>query len=127
MSISVLLARVFCVYFLALGISMLLNGGFFRAAVKELASSNIAMLFVGSSTLMIGLVLVSLHSTWFHDWRVSVTIICWLVLFSGIVRTVFPTFVQNMARQLSFKSGFFKIVGIVSVVLGMFFGIQGFH
>ncbi len=76
---------------------------------------------------MIGLVLVSLHNIWVHDWRVSVTLICWLVLLSGIVRTVFPTFVQNMARQLSFKNGYFQIASIVCIILGVIFGLQGFH
>lgn len=127
MSISLQLARVFCIYFITLGISMFINRSFFRAAMKELASNNIAMLIVGSTTLMVGIILVTLHNIWVHDWRVFITLLCWLVLFSGIVRTVFPTFVQNMARALSFKIGYFQIAAIVCLVLGIFFGIQGFH
>ncbi len=126
MSISIQLARIFCIYFIAFGVSMLINRSFFRAATKELSSNNIAMLIVGSTTLMVGVVLVSLHNIWVHDWRVFVTLICWMVLISGIVRTVFPTFVQNMARHFSFKPGYFQIASIVCLVIGIMFGLKSF-
>lgn len=128
MSISVQLARIFSVYLLLVGLSMLINRSFYRAAVKEIASNNIAMLLISTITLTVGVVLVSLHNLWVHDWRVSITLFCWLIMFSGTVRTLFPTYVQGMAGRLTMKNGsFVRIVSFVSIILGLFYGYLGFH
>jgi hypothetical protein len=127
MLLSIQLARIFSIYFLVVGISMLINRSFFRAAMKEMVSNNVAMLIIASTTLILGIVLVTLHNVWVNDWRVAITLICWVVLFSGVIRTVFPTFVQGMARQLTFKNGYFLLASIVCLVLGVFYGYLGFH
>ena len=128
MSISIQLARIFSVYLLLVGLSMLINRSFYRSAVKEIASNNVAMLIIGTTTLMVGLVLVSLHNVWVHDWRVSITLFCWLVMFSGTVRTLFPTFVQGMAGRLTMRNGsFLRIASFVCIILGLFYGYLGFH
>jgi hypothetical protein len=128
MSISIQLARIFSVYLILMGLSMLINRSFYRAAVKEMASNNIAMLLVATITLTVGVVLISLHNLWVHDWRVTITLFCWLIMFSGIVRTLFPTFVQGMAGRLTMKNGsFVRIVSFVCLILGVFYGYLGFH
>lgn len=127
MSVSIQLAQIFSIYFILVGVSMLINPSFYRAAVKEIASNNVAMLIIGATTLIVGLVLVTLHNVWVNDWRVSITLICWLFLVSGTIRTLFPTFVQGMAARLSFRAGpFLQISTVICIVLGLFYGYLGF-
>jgi len=127
MSVSIQLARIFSIYFILIGISMFINRSFFRAAVKELASNNVAMLIIATTTLMLGVLLVNLHNIWVHDWRVMVTLLCWMVLLGGVVRSLFPTFVQGMAGRIFYKNGrFLGIVSTMSLALGILFGYLGF-
>lgn len=127
MSVSIQLARIFSIYFFLIGISMFINRSFFRAAIKELASNNVAMLIVATTTLMLGALLVNLHNVWVNDWRVTITLLCWLVMLGGAIRTLFPTFIQGMAGRIFYKNGrFLGVVSTVSLILGILFGYLGF-
>lgn len=124
MSITIELARIFSIYFIVIGISMLINKRFYFAAVKDIASSNIAMLIVGTLTLVLGVILVILHNIWLHDQSIAVTLLCWLVLISGIIRTMFPTLVQKMATK--FQKNIVVFGGVISLILGALYGYIGF-
>jgi len=128
MSVSTQLAQIFSIYFILIGLSMLINRSFFGGAIKEIASSNVAMLIIGTTTLMLGLVLVTLHNVWVIDWRLSVTLFCWLVLLSGTIRTLFPTFVQGMAGRLANRiETVLPIMTLVCITLGLLYGYFGFY
>ncbi len=127
MSVSIYLARIFSVYLLLVGLSMLINRGFFRAAAKEIASNNVAMLIIATTTLILGLLLVNLHNIWVNDWRVAVTVFCWFVMVSGVIRTLLPTFVQGMAGRIAYKNGpFLRVASILSILAGVMYGYLGF-
>ncbi|MDQ2993487.1 MAG: hypothetical protein M3R00_00855 [Pseudomonadota bacterium] len=121
---SIELARIFAIYFLVVGVSLMVNKEFFLAATKEIASSNIGMLIVATVTLMLGAILVNLHNIWVNDWRVAITILCWVVMFSGLVRMLFPTVVQRMAVRL--QGNFVPIASVVCLVLGVLYAYLGF-
>jgi hypothetical protein len=126
MSLSIQLARIFSVYFIIVGLSLLMNRSFFRAATKEIASNNVAMLIIASTTLILGAILVNLHNIWVHDWRIAITLLCWVVMLSGAVRTLFPTVVQGMARRLSIDGGtYLRFASIVCLALGVLYAYLG--
>jgi uncharacterized protein YjeT (DUF2065 family) len=128
MSVSTQLAQIFSIYFILIGLSMMINRSFFGAAIKEISSSSVAMLIIGTTTLMLGLVLVTLHNVWVSDWRISVTLFCWLVMLSGTIRTLFPTFVQGMAGRLSNRiETVLPIMTLVCITLGLMYGYFGFY
>ncbi len=124
MSVTIELARIFSIYFLVVGISMLINRSFYLTAVKDIASSNIAMLIVGSTTLILGAILVNVHNIWVDNQSIAVSILCWVALFSGALRTMFPTFVQKMAGKL--PKDFALLSSFICLVLGALYGYIGF-
>ena len=124
MSLTIELARIFSIYFIVVGISILVNKSFYLTAVKDIASSNIAMLIIASITLILGVILVNLHNVWLDDRSVAITLFCWVVLFSGVIRTMFPTLVQKVAAKL--PKNFVLFSSVICLVLGALYGYIGF-
>lgn len=106
---------------------MMINHRFLKAVFKDLVQSNIAMLIIAITTLILGAILVVIHNIWVYDWRVSITLLSWLALFAGTVRTLFPTFIQRMASQLLTRRMYFNSAGTVAIIVGitmLYFGLR---
>lgn len=124
--ISIALAKIFAIYFIVVGLSLLINRNFFKEVLKDLVHSHIAMLIIAILTLILGAILVVVHGGVTHGWQLSVTIMCWLTLAAGVARTLFPTFIQHMAADMLTKDAYFFIAGLGSILLGLFYGYIGF-
>lgn len=125
MDSSIVLARIFAIYLVTMGVSMLINPSFLNTVVQDLRRSSIAMFIIASTTLILGSTLVVLHSIWSKDWRVFITLLCWLVLISGIIRTLLPKLIMKMAPSFG-SDQLFRITAIVMIVVGFGFGYLGF-
>lgn len=126
MDVSIALAKIFGIYFAVIGFSLMINHRFFKGVLQDLVQSNIAMLIIATITLIFGSILVVLHNVWVVDWRLSITLLCWLTFFAGVVRTLFPTFIQRMARKLFTTARHFHIAGTASIAIGLAFIYLGF-
>lgn len=126
MDVSIALAKIFGIYFVVIGCSLMINYRFFKGVLKDLVQSNIAMLIIATITLIFGTILIVMHNVWVYDWRVSITLLCWLTFVAGVIRSLFPTFIQRMARKLFTKSLHFHVAGLASVAVGFALIYLGF-
>lgn len=125
MESSIVLARIFAIYFVTMGISMLINPSFLNTVVQDLRRSSIAMFIIAATTLILGSILVVLHNIWSKDWRVFITLICWVILISGIIRTLFPKQIMKIAPSFS-SDKLFRITALIMIIMGLGFGYLGF-
>lgn len=125
MAASIALAQIFALYFTVIGLSLIINRRFFRAMLKDLVHSHIAMLIIATVTLILGAVLVVVHNVWTSDWRVAVTLVCWLTFVAGVVRTLFPGFIQQMAARVLLRDWVLMTAGVSCVVVGAGFAWVG--
>lgn len=122
MNTSIALAQIFAIYFSVIGLSLIINKRFFKAMLKDLVYSHIAMLIIATMTLILGSVLVTVHNLWTSDWRLLVTLTCYLVLISGIVRTLFPTWIRRVAAAWLQHDHAYILAGLSCIGFGALFG-----
>jgi hypothetical protein len=118
MATSRYLAKLIGPLFLAIGVGMLLNVELYRAMGEQFLSSYALIYLSGLLALPVGIAIVLAHNVWVGDWRVFITILGWLAIIGGIVRIVFPQFVQHVGGALMHTAAMPVIAGIVMLVLG---------
>ena len=123
MEISVLIARIVAVTYLASGVA-LLNGNLdLMKTYKELKSVHMFSTIMGAFTLLLGMLIVNLHNVWVQDWQVLITLIGWILLIEGVLYLTAPQVLFGIFEKLP-KSQ--KGWGIFTIILGLIFAYFGF-
>ena len=90
MDISLFLARLFGIYFIVAGFSILANR---RMLAEKMGYFKEGTMYIfGAFTFIMGIALTLAHNVWQGGWRVVVTLICWLTLLKGALLFLFPSF-----------------------------------
>jgi hypothetical protein len=123
---SMFLARLLGPTFVAIGLGILVNLSMYESMVAEALHPGILFYLSGLLSLLAGLALVNLHSTWHADWRVIITVLGWLMTIGGIIRIVLPQ--VAIAIGSSIYSGRVPTIVIALIVgaLGAFLSIKGY-
>ncbi|MBW2977953.1 hypothetical protein KY331_03855 [Candidatus Woesearchaeota archaeon] len=123
MELSILIAKIAAVTYLATGIAML-NGNFnLKKVYQEMEKSPMFMTLMGVFVLVLGMLIVQYHNIWVKDWSVLVTIIGWLLLIEGVFYIVFPKQLLALFKRLpQSQIGW----GIFTLIFGLIFGYFGF-
>ena len=125
MNISIFLARIFGLYLAIISIAMLIDWKGFLRRIERYVENPGLMLFGSIMTLLLGLLLINIHNVWVWDWRVVITLLCWITFIKGLVHLFIPTF---PAKVISiYKTGIvYYSCGIVTLIIGGFLIYQGF-
>jgi len=122
MELSILIAKIFSVIYLASGIAVLFATVNFENIVKDFEKSPALTFVAGCVGIAAGLVLLQFHNLWVKNWTVVITILFWCMLIGGVIAVIFP-------KSLSYKKGFIKnsrLLGICMILFGMLAGYFGF-
>ena len=122
MELSILMARIIAVIYVAAGIGVLIGQIDFKKLATEFSESTALTYSAGSFAIIIGMILIHHHNIWVADWRVLITIISWMFLVGGIQIVVLP-------KSLLFFGKYYKhspVWGIFMICLGLLFGYFGF-
>jgi len=122
MELSVVVARILSLTYLAAGVGALRGQISFRKMLHEFEQSPGLTYLSGFIALIVGMILVTYHNRWVSDWPVLITVVGWLSLVKGVLLIAAPQFLT------SFK-GWYKNAqrwGAAMVALGLLFGYFGF-
>ena len=125
MELSILIAKMFAVVYLMVGLGMLFSPGYYQKAMAEMLKNPIVFYLGGILAVLAGFLIVTYHNIWESSWVVVITIFGWLALLKGFMFLTFPghvTFWQGMFKSKSQM----PIWAIVVLALGLFFGYFGF-
>lgn len=75
-------------------------------------------------TLILGLMMVTVHNVWVLAWPVIITLFCWLVLLSGILRLFCPDSVIRMGQAFIDDPIKMKVTALVFLLIGLFLLFQ---
>lgn len=120
------LAQIFALYFVVAGFSLLLNRRFFKAVMRDLTQSHIAMMLIGFMTLILGIILITIHNTWNTPWEIIVSVMCWMTFSAGVIRTLFPAYIMKVASKVVSHDQTFYFAGILCVIMSGIYGYVGF-
>src|SRR5688572_13508521 len=126
MSTSIFLAKLMGPVFLALGLALLLNGAAYQAMAKEFLASNALIFLAGLLTLTAGLAIVLTHNVWTASWRVLVTLLGWLFIVSGLIRTLAPQRAAALGRSKIDNPIWFKAGAAIWLAVGAILTFYGY-
>lgn len=122
MDLSVLVAKIIAVIYIASGAAVLIGTVKISDIVKEYEKSPALIFLSGCMAIIFGMILVNYHNVWVKNWTVLITIISWVILIEGIVVVIMPASLLYM-KNFIIKSRFW---GIFMIVFGSLFGYFGF-
>jgi len=122
---SIILAKIFGLYFLGAGLAFLLNPKRI-AKIYQQIMENEAILFLGGIlALLFGAFIVSVHNVWVMGWPVIITILGWMSLVKGVALLSYPRFAQFFSFILLRPNSFYSGMGILLTLFGLFFCYLG--
>jgi hypothetical protein len=119
------LARVLSLYFVIMGLGLLLRKDHFQGIIQEFFSRKASVFLGGLLVLIVGILMVVVHPRFTPDWRSWITAIGYLSLLKGIVCLFVEGRVITFKAKLVAYGSFCYIAGSVCVVLGMYLGWHG--
>lgn len=124
MEFSLFLAKLLGLYLLIMAIDLLLRRKELEGAVKDFSTSKGLLVFSGSVSLFLGLVIVIAHPVYEMNWRGLVTLLGYLLILRGLARVAFPSRLQKKLVAC-FKQGYWPIL-IILLIIGIFLTYSGF-
>lgn len=125
MDLSIFVAQVTAVIYLAVGVGMFFNKKYYAKLLEGFAKDMSSLYLGGFVALVVGFALVTFHNDWVKSWEVLVTIIGWLALIKGVMLLAFPATVARTIKTW-FKPKHLSAYSAVIIVLGVVFGYFGF-
>ena len=122
MALSILVAQILAVVYIAVGISAVRGKPNFADMVDDFERSPALTYVTGFFTLVIGMLLLHVHNIWVKNWTVLITIVAWMATIKGFFLIAFPNFIS------AFKGWYrnTQVWGFFLIALGLLFGYFGF-
>jgi len=126
MEISIRLAQIFGIVFLAIGLGMLFEPKYYHKIYNDFVK-NPALIYVTALAITaVGYFIIVKHNVWIMSWEVIITIIGWLALIKGILLLVIPQGFLNMSKGWFKKPEIFSKYAIIVLILGGILSYYGF-
>lgn len=125
MDISIVLAQIWGITFVVLGLSMLLNKKWTAVAIEEMFQNQGVIWQAGFICLVMGLVLVALNNVWTFGLPLFITILGWLTVIKGAVILLFPGLSGAYYKKMN-TGNIFVWGGLAMLILGLVLLYNGF-
>ena len=95
---TIILAKILGLYFLAIGLAVLIDPDRFRKIYQQIKNDENFLLMGGILALLIGAFVVSVHNNWVLGWPVIITLLGWVGLIKGFVLIAYTLFMYSPVR-----------------------------
>lgn len=122
---SIILAKILGLYFLAIGFAFILNPDRFkRIYIQTMKDEN--FLFLGAIlALLIGALIISVHNKWVLGWPVIITVLGWWSLIKGYALFIYPDSIKYFSFIQNRSITFYRTVSLIYLLLGLFLIYKG--
>lgn len=117
---TVFLASALGWYLVVFGLFILLRKEHLASVMKELMGHRDLFFILAIFTFTLGLLMVLSHNVWIMGWPVVVTLFCWLILISGLIRLFFPEYAIKMAQSFLNQPRRMVVAAILFILLGIY-------
>lgn len=126
MNVSIFFAKALGLYLTIASLAIMINVQDSRLAITEMFNQRAVLFLTAIVTLILGIIMILFHNIWVADWRVIITVLCWLTFIKGIVRIYAPNIVRQWRGVFQSKISFL-IIGFISLALGLYLLYMGFE
>lgn len=123
---SIIIARLLGPLMLVSAAAILLNRRGIQETMSAAAKNPSFIYLAGIMTFLSGLAIVETHNVWTADWRVTITILGWLMVVGGAARMMIPDQLAKMGSRLVKQTGLLEIGATISALIGVFLTIKAF-
>ena len=106
------------------GLAMLVNRKGLEALAEDFLRNRALFFLLGLIDFAVGLAIVLTHNVWVADWRIIITLLGWLLLARGVVRTLVPDRIKplglKLVRNQNVMAGSVAVVLVLGLVLSYF-------
>ncbi|MDF2379815.1 MAG: hypothetical protein P1V18_06400 [Candidatus Gracilibacteria bacterium] len=125
MNYAQLVAEIIGPVYLTVGLGFLINGAYYKKMINEVIKDKTLMYFGGIMALVLGILILRVHSVWMQDWTVLVTLIGWIAVLKGLGLLFVPEkFLVLSQWFVSDKS--LMLAKVVCFVIGGVFTYYGY-
>ncbi len=125
MNLSIFIAQIYAVVFIAVGLGLLFEPKYYHKVFDDIMKEPGVLYFGGMAALVVGFLIVTYHNIW-QNWPMLVTMVGWVALIKGIALLVFPKYMVRWTKNWVANMHFLQIWGLITVMLGVVFGYCGF-
>lgn len=125
MDISIFLAQVFGLYFIFVGVVLLIRRDTISSLMAALNHRGF-MYLSGFIVLMVSIPLVLIHNVWDGSWRVIITMLVWITLIKGLMLIFAPEFMGDIAAKLTKHLPWLRYCIWMIIILGLYLVYIGF-
>lgn len=118
MNISMVLAQIAGIFFVVVGIAMVVNGKATAEAIEESVAHKGIVFLWGLFALLTGAIVVVLNNSWTTGLPLLVTILGWLALIKGVFILLAPVAAASLYKKFG-HSGMVVFCGVIAFVLGL--------
>jgi len=125
MTTTLILSKFLGLYFFGIGFAFIINPK--RAGkVYQLMMANEAILFLGGVVaLLLGAFMISIHNIWVIGWPLVITLFAWWSFIKGVALLGTSQFTKCFSFMFHRSHIFYRISGIISALIGVFFIYMG--
>lgn len=123
---SIILAKLLGLYFLAIGLGFLLNPERLREVFPEAIKDRGFMFFGAIFALFVGAAIISVHNIWTLNWSLIITLLGWWSLLKGFLLLSYPKFADFFSFMQNRSDLFYRSLCLLYIVLGLFLLYKGF-
>ncbi len=125
-TLTEILARIFGLYMLAVGIGLALNSADLPKMLEEMRQSALAFYLGGLIAFAIGAAIVSLHNDFSGPLAIFISLFGWVALTEGVVMLAFPKAMHAFADKLAGLISSARILGGAVAAFGVVLLVAGF-
>jgi uncharacterized protein YjeT (DUF2065 family) len=125
-TMSIILAKIFGIYLLAVGLAFFINPDRFKRIYQHVAKDENFLFFGGILALLIGAIIVSLHNDWALKWSLIITVLGWWSLIKGFALLIYPAFIKLFSFMQNRSNIFYRMISLIYIAIGLFLAYKGF-
>lgn len=126
MEISIRLAQVFGIAYLAIGLGMLFDPKYYHKLYNDFMKNSALIYITALAITAVGYFIVVKHNVWIKSWEVLITIIGWGALIKGVLLLITPQGFLDIFKDWFKKPEAFTKYGIVVLIVGGILTYYGF-
>jgi hypothetical protein len=118
------LSKALGLYFVIIGVAMILNGKRLKPALMDIMASPGLLLVTGFIALILGILLVLNHNIWVYDWHLIITVAGWAALIKGALLILSLPFFTNICKAWVRNNFTYYVTSLLVLFAG---GYLGYH
>jgi uncharacterized protein YjeT (DUF2065 family) len=126
MSLTLLLAKVFGIALIAIGIALIVYRDLYAQMTREFVQQRLLRTVISFAEMVVGLFIVIGHNVWSPLPAAIITAMGWVFLLEGSAYILQPEKWTQRLLNFANRPQFFIACGVIGIVLGIYLADYGF-